>query len=174
MATMKLERLSAGTSSSVSQSISSSFVGFVPGGVSVSSLGPEGHNSKPIATTIPTWSGGLGTTTQGEVVTATLPRVPSRVCLAATTSINTQPTLQSCSSIAPSVPTSVEQGHYGMSYLTPSAINPRMTHTIQPEKQVTNVSATLTGAFFTSIPVHSAGAATTGTLTATTAQWSNH
>ena len=88
LATMKLERLSAGTSTSVSQSISSSFVGSVPGGVSVSILGPEGRDNKPITATIPRWSGGFGTTTQAEVVTTTLSTVPSKVCLASTTNTN--------------------------------------------------------------------------------------
>ena len=167
LATMKLERLSAGTSTSVSHSISSSFVGSVPGGVSVSVSGPEGSDNKPITATIPRWSGGFGTATRAEVVTTTLSTVPSRVCLASTTNTNTQSTLPSYLSIAPSVSTS------GMSYLTHSAINPRISHTTQPEKQVTNVSTTLSGAFFTSRPVHSAGAATTGTSTATTTQWSS-
>ena len=49
-----------------------------------------------------------------------------------------------------------------------------MSYSTQPEKQVTNVSTTLSGALFTSRPVHSAGAATTGILTATTTQWSSH
>ena len=44
LATIKLERLSPGTSTSVSQSISSSFVGSLPGGVSVSVSGPEGRD----------------------------------------------------------------------------------------------------------------------------------
>ena len=141
LATMKLERLSEGTSTSVSHSISSSFVGSVQGGVSVSIPGPEGRDNKLITTTISRWTGGFGTTTQTEVVTTTLPTVPLRVCLAATTNTNTQSTLLSDLSIVPSVPTS------GMSYLTHSTINPRMSHATQPEKQVTNVSTTLSGAF---------------------------
>ena len=117
LATMKLERLSVGTSTSVSHSISSSFVGSVPGGVSISILGPEGRDNKLINTTIPRWSGGFGTTTRAEVVTTTLSAVPSRVCLASTPNTNTQSTLLSYLSIVPSVPTS------GMSYLTHSTIN---------------------------------------------------
>ena len=164
LATMKLERLSTGTSTSVSQSISSSFVGSVPGGVSVSILGPEGRDNKPITATIPRWSGGFGTTTRAEVVTTTLSTVPSRVCLASTKNTNTQSTLLSYLSIAPSVPTSAPSVPTsapsvltsGMSYLTRSTTNPRISHTTQPEKQVTNVSTTLSGAFFTSRPVHSA------------------
>ena len=138
LATMKLERLSAGTSTSVSQSISSSFVGSVPGGVSVSILGPEGCDNKPITATIPRWSGGFGTTTRAEVVKTTLSTVPLRVCLASTTNTNTQSTLLSYLSIAPSVPTSAPSVlTSGMSYLTRSTTNPRISHTTQPEKQVT-------------------------------------
>ena len=146
----------------------------MPGGASVSVLGPEGRDNKPIIATIPRWSGGFGTTTRAEVVTTTLSTVPSRVCLATMTNTNTQSTLLSDLSIAPLVPTSAPSvPTSGMSYLTHSAINPRISHTTQPEKQVTNVSTTLSGAFFTSKPMNSAGVATTGTSTAMTTQWSS-
>ena len=61
-----------------------------------------------------------------------------------------------------------------MSSLTDTTSNPRMSFTVQPEKQVTNVNTSLSSALFTSRPVNTAGAATTGTCTVTTAQWSSH
>ena len=149
LATLKLERLSAGTRTSVSPPTSTNFVGPMVGGASIHPLGPEERISM-----IPKWSGGLGTTTQSGVVTTTLPLLPSGMYAMATTTNNTQSMLPSDLGVAPSVQTSREQGHC-----------------VQPEEQVTNVSTSLSSALFTSRPVSSAGAATTGTFTATAAPW---
>ena len=48
-----------------------------------------------------------------------------------------------------------------MSSIMDTASNPRMSFTVQPEKQVTCASATLSGALFTSRPVISARAVKT-------------
>ena len=48
-----------------------------------------------------------------------------------------------------------------------TASNPRMSFTAQPEEQITSTSTTLSGALFTSRPVSSARAVTTGIFTVT-------
>ena len=58
-----------------------------------------------------------------------------------------------------------------MSNIMDTTSNPRMSFTAQPEEQVTSASTTLSGALFTSRPVSSAGAVTTGIFTATSAPW---
>ena len=92
---------------------------------SVNPLGP-----KPIITTIPKWSGDLGTTTQPGVVTTTLPLSQLGIYAMVTTTSNTHSTLPSDLGVAPSVQTSREQGHC-----------------VQPEEQVTIMSTLLSGTF---------------------------
>ena len=58
LATLKLEKLSEGTQSSVSQSIYGISVGFVLGGASVNPLGPFGQDYKPMVATLPVQSAG--------------------------------------------------------------------------------------------------------------------
>ena len=55
--------------------------------------------------------------------------------------------------VIPSVQSTQEQGHSGMSNLMDTASNTRMSFTVQPEEQVTNTLTTSSGALFTSRPV---------------------
>ena len=101
LSTLKLERLSAGPHTSVSQPTSTNLVGPVAVEASVNPLGP-----KPIITTIPKWSGDLGTTTQPGVVTTTLPLSQLGIYVMVTTTRSTHSTLPSELVVAPSVQTS--------------------------------------------------------------------
>ena len=173
LATLKLERLSAGTYPSVSHSTTTNIVGPIAGGVSLNPLGPGGQDNKPVITSLPEWSGGLVTTRQSTLAATMLPQLQPGIHAATTTATNIQPTLLSDLRVVPPIQSSQEQGYYGMSNLMDSASNPRMSFTIQPKEQVTSASTTLSSAFFTSRPVSSAGEVTTGTFTTTAAPWSH-
>ena len=125
LTTPKLEWLSAGTHPRVSQSISSNFVEPVAAATSLNPLGPEGHDSKSVITAVPEWSRGSVATKQLGVVTTTLPLLQLAIHVAATTATNTQTMLPSDLRVVPSVQTSREQRHYGMSSLTDTTSNPR-------------------------------------------------
>ena len=120
-------------------------------------------------TSLAEWSAGLVTTRQLSAVATILPRFQSGI-QAAATATNIQSTLLDDLRVVPSVQSSHEQGHYGMSNLIDTASNPRKSFTAQPEEQVTSTGTTLSGALFTSRPVSSAGAVTTETFTATAAR----
>ena len=125
-------------------------------------------------TSLAEWSGGLVTTRQSSAVATTLPQLQSGM-QAAATATNIQSMLLNDLRVVPSVRSSQEQGHYGIFNIMDTASNPRMSFTAQPEEQVTSASTTLSGAIFTSRPVSSSGAVTTGTFTETAALWGrNH
>ena len=167
LTTLKLERLSAGTHPSVSHSTATNLIGPAAEGAGLNPLGLE---NKPVITSLADWSATLVTIRQSSAVATTLPRLQLGI-QAAATATNIQSTLLNDLRVVPSVQSSQEQGHYGMSNIMVTASNPRMSFTAQPEEQVTSASTTLSGALSTSRPVSSAGAVTTGTFTATAAPW---
>ena len=173
LATLKLERLSAGTHLSVSHSTTTNIVGPIAGGAGLNPLGPGGQDIRPVITSLPEWSGGLVTTRQSTLAATMLPQLQPGIHAATATATNIQPTLLSDLRVVPPVQSSQEQGYYGMSNLMDSASNPRMSFTIQPKEQVTSASTTLSGTLFTSRTVSSAGEVTTGTFTTTAAPWSH-
>ena len=173
LATLRLERLNAATHPTVSQSTCTNFAGSVTGGTSLNPLGPGGYNNKPTFT-LPEWSGDPLTTTQSGVVITTLPLLQSDIHAEATAATNTQSKLWSDPRIVPSVQASRGQGHYGTSNQTDTASSPRMSLTVQPDGQVTNVSTSLTSAPFISRPINSAGTAATRTFTVTAAPGGNN
>ena len=146
LATLKLERLSAGTHPSVSHSTTTNLIGPAAAGVGLNPLGLE---NKPVITSLADWSAGLVTTRQSSAVAITLSRLQSGI-QAAATATNIQSTLLNDLRVVPSVQSNQEQGHYGMSNIMDTASNPRMSFTAQPEEQVTSANTTLSGALFTS------------------------
>ena len=146
LATLKLERLSAGTHPSVSHSTTANLIGPAAAGAGLNPLGLE---NKPVITSLADWSAGLVTTRQSSTVATTLPRLQSGI-QAAATATNIQSTLLNDLRVVPSVQSNQEQGQYEMSNIMDTASNPRMSFTAQPEEQVTSANTTLSGALFTS------------------------
>ena len=95
LATLKLERLSAGTHPSVSHSTTTNIVGPIAGGAGLNPLGPGGQDIKPVITSLPEWRGGLVTTRQSTLAAIMLPQLQPGIHAATTTATNIQPTLLS-------------------------------------------------------------------------------
>jgi len=146
LATLKLEKLGAGTQQTASQSTCTETMEHVVGAQSV---GLFGQDNKPLITTPPVWSAGLVGQSVAQSGTAT-------------TTIYTQSTL-------PRVLLSIQLGreyHYGSSNQVEIPGNSRVKSNIQSQlgEQVTSVSTTLSGPFLANRSVSSAGVAMTGTV----------